>query len=74
MCILSLINKFSANSAQILFTLHKFPIPQHQQVDWKFTFRGEWVEVLIRLWLKAIVFDEGFVIHFRISKIDFKNL
>ena len=33
-----------------------------------------WVEELVRLWLKAIVFDEGFVIHFRISKIDFKNL
>lgn len=37
-------------------------------------FWWEWVEELIRLWLKAIVFDEGFVIHFRISKIDFKNL
>ena len=56
-----------------LFTLHKFPIPQHQQVDRKFIFGGE-VEELVRLWLKAIVFDERFVIHFRISKIDFKNL
>ena len=73
MCILSLINKIPAISAQILFTLHKFPIPQHQQVDRKFIFWGE-VEELVRLWLKAIVFDEGFVIHFRISKIDFKNL
>ncbi len=37
-------------------------------------FKKWWVEELIFLWLKAIVFDEGFVIHFRISKIDFKNL
>ena len=39
-----------------------------------FVFNKWWVEELVRLWLKAIVFDEGFVIHFRISKIDFKNL
>ena len=37
-------------------------------------FNKWWVEELVRLWLKAIVFDEGFVIHFRICKIDFKNL
>lgn len=52
---------------------HFYFTPPPSQSKFLF-FWWEWVEVLIRLWLKAIVFDEGFVIHFRISKIDFKNL